>query len=112
MGIQHYRGQLLERTPGKVIAAMLYQQVTLEDHLAAQYPPLLRKRYSDQASRNCEAERSQIAAAMLPGDTLWLWVRREGWADVGGIAIRRGSAVPHAWVVWWWWREDESDDPN
>jgi len=84
---------------------MLYKQLTLEEHLAAQYPPLLRERYPEQASRDYEAERAQITATMLPGDTLSLWKRAEGWYEVGGIALVREGAVIHAWVIWAWPRE-------
>ena len=107
--MKHYRGQLRERSHGKVVASMLYQQVTLDEYLAMQYPPVLLRRYLEQATRDRDAERAQILDALQPGDTLWLWSRVESKRhETGGVAVKRGETVVHAWTVWNTSRDVES----
>jgi hypothetical protein len=110
MGLMnHKRGRLPECRVGKVRVSMLYQQVTLEEFLAIQYPSALLERYPEQASRERETEQSLIASALLPGDTLWLWTREGEWDTATiGIAVKRGNEVVRAWSVWW--AQGNSDD--
>jgi len=91
---KHCRGQL--PICHSTRTSMLYQEVTLEEYLAVQYPAILLERYPEQAVRDREIERSQINSAMSPGDTLWLWTSYGG----AGVAVKRGNKIARSWLVW------------
>jgi hypothetical protein len=103
---KHYRGHLRECSRGKVNPSMLFQEVTIEEYLAIQYPAELLSSYPDQAGRDRNKERAQILSALVPGDTLWLWTHTEGDYETGGLAVKYKDSVIQAWEVWSGWRED------
>lgn len=104
--INHYRGHLPAYS-GEFNESMLFEEVTLEDFLAERYPPLWVKEFPDQAQSDRDHERTEIQAAMMTEDRLWLWrrvdtsYRTDGSAwECGGLAVRRGRKVVQVWLVW------------
>src|SRR5580765_6017543 len=101
--VTHYRGRLHEYA-GTFAESMLVQEVTLDEHLALQYPPVLVEKFPEQAQADRQRERNAILAATLPGDTLWLW-RWHDWSHVpdgvpldrGGLAVRRADKIIRIW---------------
>lgn len=104
--IAHYRGAFREYA-AEFHESMLLQEVTLEGFLAERYPPFLLENYPDQARTDREKGRDEILAAILPGDTLWLWRHTdsthrtdESMSEWGGLAVRRERKVIRVWLVW------------
>jgi len=97
--VTHYRGRL-HKYAGRFDESMLVQEITLDEYLALQYPPVLVEKFPEQAHTDRQSERSEILAATLPGDTLWLW-RWLDWSHVadgvpldrGGLAVRRPEKI-------------------
>jgi hypothetical protein len=102
--LTHYRGHLHS---GKFDESMLLNEVTLEEYLAFQFPPLLLEKFPEQAETERDIERADVLEATLPGDGLWLW-RWVDWSKVvdgapferGGLAVRRAGKVARVWLVW------------
>jgi hypothetical protein len=104
--IAHYRGHLREYLE-RFHESMLLREVTLDEFLGERYPPSLLERFPEQAQADLEQETSEIAAATVPGDTLWLWRRVDSRgrsdgssSEWGGLAVRRAGKVVRVWLVW------------
>ncbi|VTR97331.1 unnamed protein product [Gemmata massiliana] len=100
--ITRYRGHLREYSE-EVDESMLFQEVTLDEYLALQYPTFREANHPEQA----RIERAEIQAATMQGDRLWLWRRidesnrTDGSAsEWGGLAVTRGGKIIRAWLVW------------
>jgi hypothetical protein len=104
--ITRYRGHLHEYSE-EVDESMLFQEVTLDEYLALQYPPFRETNLPEQARADRDIEREEIQAATMPGDRLWLWRRvdesgrTDGSAsEWGGLAVKRGGEIIRTWLVW------------
>jgi hypothetical protein len=102
----HYRGHLHEYS-GSFNASMLVEEVTLDQYLAMQYPPLLMEKFLVQAQADRELECRELQEAVLPGDTFWIWrrVEAERQSDAppyewSGLAVKRAGKVVRVWIVW------------
>jgi hypothetical protein len=104
--VTHYRGYMHEFS-GNFDESMLLQEVTLDEYLAIQYSPILLEKFPEQANADRQTERGEILAAVLAGDTLWLW-RWVDWSNVvdgapfdrGGLAVKRKGEIIRVWLVW------------
>jgi hypothetical protein len=104
--VTNYRGRLHEYA-GTFVESMLVQEITLDEYLALQYPPVLVEKFPEQAQADRQREHLEILAATLPGDTLWLW-RWLDWShvvdgvplDQGGLAVMRAEKIIRIWLVW------------
>jgi hypothetical protein len=93
--------------PGPFDESMLLHEVTLDEWLVMQYPPVLAERFPEQVQADRHSERCAILAATSPGDTLWVW-RWVNWSNVvdgapfdcGGLALNREGKVIRVWLVW------------
>lgn len=104
--IANYRGRFRVYRE-HVDESMLMQEVRLDDFLAERYPPAFLQQFPEQAREDREREKLEIQAAIIPGDTLWLWRhvdashRTDGtWSEWGGLAVKRASEVIRVWLVW------------
>lgn len=104
--ITHYRGHLHDYEAA-FDETMILHEVTLDEYLAEQFPPILLEKYPEQMREESESERSEILASTKPGDTLWLWRRVDPSSytdgsvmEWGGLAVKRGGKVVRVWLVW------------
>lgn len=90
----------------RVDELMLIEEVTLDEYLDMQFTPALSARFPEQSRTEREKQRSQIEAATLPGDALWLWrVSGTEFSDGvrferGGLAMKREGKIVRAWLGW------------
>jgi hypothetical protein len=62
--ITHRRGHLHEYS-GEFDESMLLEEVTLDEYLAQQYPPVLLEKFPEQARADRDREQSEIQAATV-----------------------------------------------